>query len=194
MHFDLREDEEIKSLNRKHSITYGAQILASLFLVVAPFFFMVPLWRLEKWGYIIFGFLVGLGIIFFLRVLISWYSNVLVITDERLIVVERKGFFQKKISKIGYEQIRAVEVSIKGIFQTLFKCGSLHIRLIESPNVIELANLSRPTKIQELILRLKGEFQKESKIDQMGYSRLLEMARQLRDKLGRDKFKEIVEE
>ena len=155
---------------------------------------MVPLWKLGAWGYVIFGVLVGSGIILWFRAYFNWHSNILMITDERLIIVERQGFLRQKVSKIGYEQIRSVEVIIRGVFQTLFKCGTLEIRLIESPTPIEFTNLCRPTLAQELILNLSKEHKQTDSLGQMDYFALIETARKIRDKIGQGKFKEIAEE
>lgn len=197
MVFQLRENETIQTIKKKHPITYFWSIILGLIFFLPPFFLMVPLWRWGKWGYGIFSVLIIVGAFFLIRALINYYANFLIITNQRLILVERKGFLKKKIIKIGYEQVRAVEVSVEGIFQTIFCCGSVWVKLIESQEGMIINNLTKPTNVQELILNLKDKFEEkdqENWLDQMGYRQLIALAWDLRVKLGRAKFREIAEE
>ncbi len=122
---ELQPDEKIVQIIYKPLIVYFFSILASLILIVGACFFMVPLYRLILWnqtwiGKTIFWFLIGLGIIFSLRTLLDIYGNKMIITNQRVILIIRQGFFSQTILKIDYDRIKNINLLIKGFFPMIF--------------------------------------------------------------------------
>lgn len=163
---------------------------------------MLPLfgWSLFGWdwaGEAVFGFLIGLGIIYGLMTFLVWWDNRLIISNEGLIVYRRKGFFDQNIFKVDYRKIRNIDLSIKGFFQTIFRFGSLNINFNDTSESIFFSHVSRPLEIQALILKIQGAVQKEKEeiaIDDLSEIELIELARKIRDKLGHDIFNDIANE
>jgi len=193
---ELQENEEIVKTVRFHPMTYSLQLLAGILLIVVPFFFISPLWRMGHWGQVIFWVPAGLGLIYILRTFVNWRGNTLIITNHRLIIFRRKGIFHREIFKPDYQKIKDISVKIRGLFQTLFSCGTLRIYMGpgegQAGTEVEFSNIHGPTRVQELIIRLQKDFHQSRSEESPGH--LMEKARELRDKLGRDLFREIAEE
>ncbi len=196
------ENSQIIRIIHHNFFVYFLSFLASIVLILGAFFFMLPLfgWSLFGWdwaGEAVFGFLIGLGIIYGLMTFLVWWDNRLIISNEGLIVYRRKGFFDQNIFKVDYRKIRNIDLSIKGFFQTIFRFGSLNINFNDTSESIFFSHVSRPLEIQALILKIQGAVQKEKEeiaIDDLSEIELIELARKIRDKLGHDIFNDIANE
>lgn len=195
---DLQPNEQIIKIIYKSIVVYFFNILATLILILGACFFMIPLFRLILWnqtwvGKTIFWFLIVLGLIFGLRTLLEIVGNKIVITNQRVILMIRHGFLSQTTFKLNFEKIRNVSLSVKGLFPTILGLGTLEFALVESSEILKFSNISKANQIQELILQLQTSF-KKTEVEQMDNYQLLEIARKIRDKLGRDVFRRIVEE
>ncbi|MEK7580301.1 MAG: PH domain-containing protein [Patescibacteria group bacterium] len=196
------ENSQIIRVVHRKFLVYSPSVLASIILVLGAFFFMLPLfgWSPFGWdwaGEIVFGFLIGLGVLYGLMTFLVWWDNRLIISNDGLIIYRRKGFFDQHIFKFDYQKIRNIDLSIKGFFQTIFRFGSLTINFNDTSASIFFSHVSRPLEIQALILKIQVKAQKEKEdlvIDDLSEIELIELARKIRDKLGRDIFNDIANE
>lgn len=117
----------------------------------------------------------------------------MLITNQRVILVLQQGFFNCKIFKLNYEKIRDVALSIKGLFPTILRLGTLEFSLADSQDVLKFSHLAVAHQIQELILKERS-LPRKTDLEQMDNYELAEMARKIRDRLGRDVFRRIGEE
>jgi uncharacterized membrane protein YdbT with pleckstrin-like domain len=193
MSIPLNANENILKIVRKPFVVYFLPILASLILVLGACFFLVPLFNLGWWGKIIFWFLIILGALFALRVAFNALGNKIIITNQGVILIFQRGFFSRKIFKIGYDQIRDVALSIKGFFPTVLRLGTLEFNLTNSQEVLRFSHLAAAHQIQELILKQRA-LPRKTDLDQLDNYELAAMAREIRERLGRDVFKKIAEE
>lgn len=189
-------ESEIIRTFRQSFLVYFFQFLASLIILLGAFFFMIPLFRFGWWGMAIFWFLIGLSILYGLVNLIKWLNGKLVITQNQLILFLQKGVFTQQIVKIGYEKISNINIFFKGFFSTIFRLGTIEISLSDGNNSFSFSGLRGAGKIQEIILKLQAN----QKLGDDKFNRdltqyqMMELARSLRKKLGRDVFRQIAEE
>jgi hypothetical protein len=164
---------------------------------------MVPLYRLILWnqtwiGKAIFWFLIGLGLLFGLRTLLDVYGNKLIITNQRVIITSRRGFFSQTISKIDYNKIRSINLLIHGLFPTILNLGTLEFVLFEPQETLKFSNISKANQVQEFIIQLQSSIKNQENLDQLlnelDNYKLIEVMRKIRDRLGRDVLKRIIEE
>ena len=69
---------------------------------------MFLLFRWQTVGLIIFLFLLAIGIIILIRLIVSWYYNAFLITNERVILYRQKGLFNREVSEVEYQKIQDV--------------------------------------------------------------------------------------
>lgn len=195
--YGLKDNEQIVRLVRQRKIIYFFPWLASLMLIILPFFFIYPLLQQKGiWGTILLFFLLFIGVDYGIRELLIWYNNCLIITNQRLVIITQKGFFRRSISKIDYRKIQNVSVEIKGFFSILFAYGTLKIFLGSTEPAIEVKQIGHSSQIQEMIIRL----QKELVRDEEGFNKtlsnwqLMELARNIKQKIGEENFRLIAEE
>jgi len=163
----LKPDEQLIRILRRSPITLFFPILTSLTLILSPFFLLYPLFQLKAKGIAVFCFMLTLGIWLSIRTFVEWYYNIILITNQRIIILKQRGFFEKKFSETDLKAVRNVSYKIKGILPTLFNQGMIRIDLPSEgvkSNYIIIPYIRAPQKIHELILRLRNEvLEKETK-------------------------------
>jgi len=190
---DLQPHEKIIKTVYRATIVYFWGFFFGLILILAACVFIVPLIRFGWWGQIIFGLAVLTGILVGLRTLVKAFGNRLVITNQRLIIGRRQGLFKEYVLKISYERLKSVDIAVKGLVATIFRLGSLVLNLVDSGSPLIFSNVRRANQIQELIIQLKSSEQGINWQEMDDYQ-LIDLARKIRDRLGRDVLRRIVDE
>ncbi len=157
---NLKENERIVKIVRCYPLTYFFPILATFILIATPFFFLFLFFSWGLIGLVIFLGLIFLGIIYGAREFVLWYFNVFVITNQRIVDIDQRGFFDRIVSEAPFEKIQDISYRIKGIFQTLFHYGNIQIQTAGTALRLELKNIYQPEKVQELITYLIKQDQK----------------------------------
>ncbi|MFA6446788.1 MAG: PH domain-containing protein [Patescibacteria group bacterium] len=152
----LKEEESVKALARRHIITIIPSLFLSMVLIVLPFFFMFPLFGWGTPGIIIFGVLILAGAFVAFRTLFMWDEDVLILTNQRVIDVDQKGLFSRKVTEMSLSSVQDVSWKRHGFLQTIFRMGSINIQSAAATSSIEGTYVARPEKLQDLINELRG--------------------------------------
>lgn len=155
----LKEGEEAIRIVRRYPISFGFKIIFALILVALPFFLMTLLFGWGDWGLLIFGFLILIAFIYALRIFIVWYFNLFIITNQRVIDVYQKGFFDRTVSSAAYNRIKDVAYRNKGLMQMMFHYGTVIIEITGVKVRLEVRNIKNPQEIQEIISSLGSHSQ-----------------------------------
>ncbi|MCX6741066.1 MAG: PH domain-containing protein, partial [Candidatus Parcubacteria bacterium] len=134
-----------------------------------------------------------LGIFIGVRTMIVGLGNRLIVTNQRLIFCIRSGLFKQSFLKVNYEQIKDVGLVVRGFVATVFRLGILVFILKEIDKPVIFSGIREAGQLQELILQLKSS-QRGTNWQDMDDYQLIELARKIRERLGRDVFRGISEE
>lgn len=151
----LKEGEQILSVIKRYGLTFFWWWIFILILFVVPFFFMFWLFRHGWWGQTLFTVPVLLGILSIVRTLFIWQRNVLIITTHRLVDIDQRGFFDKIVSDIPYDQVEDVMGRIKGFWGTIFRYGNLNIQTGSGKVQIIVDKIKQPTFLQQEINEIR---------------------------------------
>ena len=152
------EDEEILRIWRHHPITLVGPILRVLA------FALVPVILLLVTGFAIFGsiilfaiFLVILAIVITYAAYewVSWYSDIFVLTNYRVVDVQQDGFFDRRFSEASLVNIQDVSHEVTGVFQTLFNFGNVLVQTAGAEVKIQMRDIAKPQ--QQAVFILKEE-------------------------------------
>ena len=135
---------------------FWAFVLATIWTVL-PFFFLFPLWRQGSWGVVLFFVWVVSGLVVLLRLYLMWERTVFLVTDMRVVDYEQRGFFHRIVTEARFEQIDEVSVQVKGIIATLFRFGTLRLKLHGAAADIEVERVQRPEHLADLINDLRTQ-------------------------------------
>lgn len=165
LHTFLREEEEITYVIHKHWWSVVKPIGKALVLGIALPLFAYWLFIEASWIYITIPWIV-IGIVYVVRAFLDWYYDVLLITNECVIDIDWRGFFNKSANRIDFDTIEGVEYISHGILSTIFKFGSVQVQL-RSGDILDLSYTANAREMQRLILDKRDEFATESEtIDQ----------------------------
>ena len=120
----LKEGEEVKALMRRHVVTLLPQLVAASVLIVAPFFFLFPLFTSGPAGIVLFGVLVLVGVL----VAVSFLDQECHAGDHArprgelehpepaffLVGMKSYGRAPTFLLATGYEKVRSITASIAG--------------------------------------------------------------------------------
>jgi uncharacterized membrane protein YdbT with pleckstrin-like domain len=151
---NLKVGEEIVRVVRHYVLTLWLQILGAFLLLILPFFLIFPFFRWGYWGVGIFLALIFLVIIYGIRIFIVWYYNAFVITNKRIIDIDQRGFFERIVSEVAFENIQDVSYRRSGIWQTIFRYGDVRIKLAGADEGFEIKNVRAPAAAEQLIYDL----------------------------------------
>lgn len=151
----FKEGERVIALIRHFPLVYLPKFLGVALLVAAPFFFMLPLFSFRPFGWpfglATFWLLLFCGSYLGLRLLVIWYGNALIVTNRRVVDVNRSGLFDREVTEAGFDKIQDVVYQVKGLRATLFGYGTVVIQTAGAVSSIEMPYVRRPRDVHHLI-------------------------------------------
>ena len=99
--------------------------------------------------------LIAIGI--FGRAFYDYSQSMFLITNQRVMNVEQRGFFSRKITETDHEKIQDVSSQTKGLFKMMLKFGDLVIRTAGSSKGEEIIikNIPNPYEYQQVIAKMR---------------------------------------
>ncbi|EKD56436.1 MAG: hypothetical protein ACD_58C00191G0003 [uncultured bacterium] len=90
----------------------------------------------------------------FLNAWTNFYLNTTIVTNRHLVEVRQDGLFNHKIAEQNLQQVQDVSSSMKGIFQTFFRYGTVIVETAgDQPNFI-ISNIEQPYRVANTIMKL----------------------------------------
>jgi len=191
---NLKEEEEIIDIVRNYPLVFAVPITISVIFIIAPFFLLFKLFGYGWWGVLLFFILLVFGIIYGSRQFIMYSFNLFVITNQRIIDIDQRGFFDRTVSETTYDKIQDVSFRIKGIMQTMFHYGSVIIQTASTNANIELNHIKNPERIQQLIVRITQDLverQRKKESDKLSAAELLEMVKKIKEGLSEEEINKL---
>lgn len=138
----------------------------SLFLIFAFLPSFLELLGLEnsnsaKTAVYLFALLaLGLGALFLLLATRIYLASQLIITNDNVTQIIQVGLFHRKISEISMENVEDVTAHQKGIFQTAFNYGRVHVETAGEQNNYDFIYCPNPNAYAKAIQDARVEFLK----------------------------------
>lgn len=104
------------------------------------------------------GVMFAAGCWIFVRTLFLWYHNVFVITSERIIDIDQRGFFERVVSQSSWEKIQDVSIHIHGPSQTFFRYGDVNIKTAFGSVDLCVPSIFRPGKVQREMIEAQEKY------------------------------------
>jgi len=159
--FDTQDsEEEILLILRRHWVTNLPWFFMALVLFFAPavltFFPLLSSFP-EKYRFVfvIIWYLITLMFIF--EKFLSWFFNMTIITDERIIDINFINLTTKKVSDCELDKIQDVSFDNSGAFGTIFNYGNVTVQTAAEIVEFIFDDVPRPAKVAEILQRLRTE-------------------------------------
>lgn len=155
------DDEEIVRIWRHHPITLvppAARVLA---------FVLIPLVLLLITGFAIFGnpllfgmFVVILGLVVTYAAYewVSWWGDVYILTNYRVIDVEQRGFFHRSFAEATLGKIQDISHEVSGFLPTVFNFGDVMVQTAGSQPNIDMNDIQKPQQQSLYLLRAQQAY------------------------------------
>lgn len=163
--FDTQHyEEQVILLLRRHPITQLGWILVTLVLAFAPLLFfsinLLGFLPLNYQGAAVLGwYLVLLG--YSLQSFLSWFYNVYIVTDERIIDVDFYNLLYKNISSAKIENIEDVTTSTQGLMASFFNYGTIKIQTAGTVTEFDFEDVPQPARVAAFLNEMLLEEERE---------------------------------
>lgn len=163
----LDTDEHVLLQIRKHWFVLCMNVVSILIVAILPLPFFIIIARsgiLPEFITFNTAFLIALYtgwlIIQWMILFSAWtnyYLDVWVVTNKRLIAVDQRGFFSRKMASFRLERMQDITVSVNGILATFLDYGTLEIQTAGEEGEFKVSGMPSPIEIKSIILSAAGE-------------------------------------
>ncbi|MDE2213405.1 MAG: PH domain-containing protein [Patescibacteria group bacterium] len=172
MKINLESGERLVTVIRKHWIVMVGFLCGIALCAIAPYVLLrlVPAGLFTNipaatagpvLAFFYLLWLLALWMILFVK-WTSFYLDVWIVTDERLINIDQVGLFRRDVSTTWLEKLQDVEVDVHGLFQTLFGFGTIKIFTAgEDPHIL-ITNAAHPDLARRALLRSEQDAEDEA--------------------------------
>jgi hypothetical protein len=163
--FDNQQEQEtVLLLLRQHPVTQIKWVLVAILLILVPFLFsyvgflnFLParfhIVAAIGWYLMVVGFI--------LEAFLSWFYNVYIITDERIVDVDFNSLLFKNISYAKIENIEDVTTTAGGTLGTIFDYGTITIQTAATIPEFEFQDVPHPSRVAAFINEMMLEEERE---------------------------------
>lgn len=158
------EGEEVILLLRRHWITNVKWLVVLVIMLFAPVLLTwVPLLDsfpvVYRFIFTLFWYLFTFA--YFLESFFTWYFNINIITDERIIDIDFYSLVYKEISDAQIEEIQDVTVKQGGFLATLLNYGTVFIQTAAEKPRFEFVDIPNPGLVTKVLQQLRLEERQE---------------------------------
>lgn len=146
-----RPDEHVMLVRNQHPIVLAPFFLWFIVTLVIPY--LVVRFLSGQWQLWLLAVYIISAILWLCRHLYAYFNSVSVLTSQRILNIDQRGFFVRRITEAELSRIQDVSTEIKGVFPTIFGFGNVAIRTASKDTLIELRNISDPYEVQQAIVR-----------------------------------------
>jgi uncharacterized membrane protein YdbT with pleckstrin-like domain len=163
--FETQEEEErVVLFMRQHIVVNVPWVILAIFMGLAPVILfpfvlsLIPVSIIIPVGYMVVGtvfwYVATFG--FILAKFLSWFFNIYIVTNERLVDIDFYYLLYKNFAEADLSKIQDLSFTTGGIFSTLFNYGNVVIQTAgESPN-LEFDKVPYPERVIETIRSLNN--------------------------------------
>lgn len=149
-----RADESVEEVVKNHPFVLLLPGLKSTIILVIPVAVLLFSGASTTFTFVAF-IAVLLAFAIFGKAYYEYSSSVLIITNIRIIYLDQKGFFKRKIIETNIEKIQDISSDTSGIIRTTLDFGDLIIRTAGAGKESEIVvrNIASPYQIQQVITK-----------------------------------------
>ncbi|MEI6039981.1 MAG: PH domain-containing protein [Candidatus Berkelbacteria bacterium] len=151
-------DEEVIMTVRQHPWVLARAIFNIILVILIVFAGIL----IGHWNAFTIG-LLAVGVCFVLiYVTIVWYSysnDLLILTNHRIIKIDQKSFFNRRVSETELDNVMNINYEIKGLIKSLLNFGDVKISTVgDEVSMIVVENVENPHFLQEKIATLAKKY------------------------------------
>lgn len=163
--FDSQLDgENVLLLLRKHPVTQIGKFLIAIIMMVVPLFFsQISFYYLLSGNFqtavLLLWYLIVVG--YSLESFLTWFYNVYIITDERIIDIDFLSLIYRNVSAAKLDKVEDITAVTSGVAQSLFNYGTVRVQTAAEKSEFEFEDVPYPTKVTQFLNEMLVEEEKE---------------------------------
>jgi hypothetical protein len=110
---------------------------------------------------------------------IDFYLDAWIVTNERIINISQKGFFNRDISELKLTKIQDVTSEIVGVIPTLLNYGNIYVQTAAEKERFAFYQIPNPNEVKNTIVQLQENEQHHEEV---------EMGQAIRGEMNRNDF------
>ena len=160
---ELHSDEQIHVSIRRHWASFLGDLILIVALILIPFLILIIFgFTLPAISNVSFrGFIILATSIYYLFITlysfirwIDYYFDLLLVTDQRVILILQQGIFSRQMSELPLNQVQNVRGVVSGILQTIYKYGKVDVESASAQEHFEISGIPYPYQIANQIMDL----------------------------------------
>lgn len=148
---NLRPGEAVLMVSHPSGWAIRGRLTGCVLLWAVPFFLLIPLVRLGRWGLILGAAVAAAAAWWSLRIFISWYFTALVVTDRRTIRYRQHGLFDRSVAEVPYRALQDISYHRRGMSATMADYGTVVIQSASSTQRLEALAIRHPQRVVDTI-------------------------------------------
>lgn len=164
--FETQEaQEKVLLLLRRHVITNVPWIAGAVLMSLAPAVVRVILPEIDwvplrfQLMLMMMWYLLTVGLV--LEKFLSWYFNVYIVTDERIVDIDFYSLIYKEISDTKIERIQDVTLVQGGVVRALFNFGTVNIQTAGERREFDFEDVPKPQVVAKFLNEMMLEEERE---------------------------------
>jgi len=168
------DDEQVVLFLRRHWFIFFVHILsvigAAAGMITLYLFFTLLSKDFAKSEY--FGLLLffeSLGTLFiwnlFFILWLDFYLDAWIVTNERIINIDQKGFFNREISELKLTKIQDVTSEIVGVIPTILGYGDIYVQTAAEVERFKFSQIPNPNEVKNIIVQLQEKERKSEELE-----------------------------
>lgn len=158
------QEEQVILVLRKHPVTNVGWILILSLMLIAPA--VLSGFPLLDFLPANFRFIAVLGwylisIAYALESFLTWFFNVYIVTDERIIDIDFNNLIYKEISDANIDKIQDVTYKMGGVIRTILNYGDVYIQTASEVPAFEFLAVPMPDRVTKVLQDLRIEEEQE---------------------------------
>lgn len=166
--FESQEStEKVHFILRKHPITNLGWILGSLLMIIIPVIAINYLEynRIDSFDYVPAKYQLAMILLWYLLTMLYtlesflvWYFNVYIITDKRIVDIDFRGFWKKRISEASLGNVEDATYQTGHFWHILFDYGDIAMQTAGEKTEFEFSAVPKPGLVHDVLTNLVAEF------------------------------------
>ncbi len=180
------EDERIIRIWRHHIITLigpALRVIAFMLVPVALVLITGLSMFTSPWLFGLFLLIVVVVVTYAAYEWISWYGDVYILTNSRMIDIEQKGFFTRTFNEAQLDKIQDISYQVSGFFQTVFDFGDVEVQTAGAIPNVDMNDVKNPQEQAVFMIQQQQDYLKESGEGKLSAEELLDLLGKYKDKL-----------
>jgi membrane protein YdbS with pleckstrin-like domain len=166
--FELNPGEKVVKEVRKHWFVFLVELLPFAILALLPFVLPKILLLIEAPDSLLFSWstasVQALLALWWLcvwtlafNIFTQYYLDLWVITSERIVDVDQRGFFNRQVSSLLLNRVQDVTVDQRGILYSLLDIGTISLQTAGATTRFHMKGVPHPSELRDAILQNVAE-------------------------------------